>query len=69
VLATLNLLAFACHTVYDLADKPWRAARRELVTRQGFFQTIVALTKYWVFPSWDNLLATMAFARLPSLAP
>lgn len=69
VLATLNLLAFACHTVCDLADKPWRAARLELVTRQGFFQTILALTKYWVFPSWDNLLATMAFARPPSLAP
>ncbi|MEA2772197.1 MAG: hypothetical protein QOD93_5159 [Acetobacteraceae bacterium] len=69
VLATLNLLAFACHTVCDLADPPWRAARRQLVTRQGFFQTIVALTKYWVFPSWDNLLATMAFARPPPLAP
>ncbi len=69
VLATLNLLAFACHTVCDLADKPWRAARRELVTRQGFFQTIVALTKYWVVPSWDNLLATMAFDRPPPLAP
>jgi hypothetical protein len=69
VLATLNLLAFACHTVCDLVDQPWRAARRELVTRQGFFQTIVALTKYWVFPSWDNLLATMACARPPPLAP
>jgi hypothetical protein len=44
VLATLNLLAFACHTVCDLADKPWRAARRELVTRQRFFHTMVALT-------------------------
>ena len=69
VLATLNLLAFACHTVCDLADKPWRAARRELVTRQGFFHTMVALTKYLVFSCWDHLLGTMAFARPPSLAP
>jgi hypothetical protein len=69
VLATLNLLAFACHTVCDLADKPWRAARRELVTRQGFFHTLVALTTYLVFSCWDHLLGTMAFARPPSLAP
>ncbi len=69
VLATLNLLAFACHTVCDLADKRWMAARRELVVRQGFFQTLVALTAYLVFPSWDDLLQTMAFARPPPQAP
>jgi hypothetical protein len=69
VLATLNLLAFACHTVCDLADKAWRAARRELVVRQGFFQTLLALTAYHLFPSWDHLLQTMAFARPPPRAP
>ena len=63
VLATLNLLAFACHTVADLADRVWRAARRELVTRQGFFQTLVALTAYVVFASWRELLEVMACAR------
>jgi hypothetical protein len=45
VLATLNLLAFACHTVCDLADRAWRAARRKLVVRQGFFQTLLTLTQ------------------------
>lgn len=69
VLATLNLLAFACHTVCDLADKAWRAARRELVVRQGFFQTLLTLTAYHLFPSWDDLLQTMAFARPPPRAP
>jgi hypothetical protein len=69
VLATLNLLAFACHTVCDLADRSWKAARRELVTRQGFFHTLVALTAYLLFPSWDHLLGTMAFARPPPQAP
>jgi hypothetical protein len=44
VVATLNLLAFAFHTVCDLGDRIWKAARRELVTRQGFFQTLAALT-------------------------
>ena len=69
ILATLNLLAFACHTILDLAAKPWKAARREVVTRQGFFQTLLALTTYVVFPSWDHLLQTMAFARPPPQAP
>ena len=63
VLATLNLLAFAFHTVCDLGDRAWKAARRELVTRQGFFQTLTALTAYVVFASWNELLAAMAFAR------
>lgn len=63
VLATLNLLAFAIHTACDLADRAWRAARRELVTRQGFFQTLIALTAYILFASWRDLLDAMAFAR------
>jgi hypothetical protein len=29
----------------------------------------VALTKYLVFSCWDHLLATMAFAWPPPLAP
>jgi hypothetical protein len=63
VLATLNLLAFAFHTVCDLGDRAWKAARRELVTRQSFFQTLAALTAYVVFASWQELLGAMAFAR------
>ena len=69
VLAILNLLAFACHTVCELGDKAWRAARRELVTRQGFFQNLRTITTYLVFPSWDHLLETMAFIRPPPLGP
>jgi hypothetical protein len=69
VLATLNLLAFACHTVCDLSGRAWKAARRELVTRQGFFHCMRALTSYLVFPSWDSLLETLAFTRPPPLGP
>jgi len=69
VLAILNLLAFACHTVCELADKAWRAATRELVTRQGFFQSLRTITTYLVFPSWDALLGTLAFTRPPPLGP
>jgi hypothetical protein len=69
VLAILNLLAFACHTVCELGDRAWRAARRELVTRQGFFQNLRTITTYLVFQSWDELLGTMAFTRPPPLGP
>jgi len=69
VIVTLNLLAFACHTVCDLGDRAWKAARRELVTRQGFFHALRTLTSYLVFPSWEALLSTMAFTRPPPLAP
>ena len=69
MLATLNLLAFACHTVCDLGGRAWRAARRELVTRKGFFHAMWALTTYLVFPCWDDLLGTLAFTRPPPLGP
>ena len=69
MLAILNLLAFACHTVCELGDRAWRAARRELVTRQGFFQSLRTITTYLLFQSWDDLLGTLAFARLPPLGP
>ena len=69
VLAILNLLAFACHTVCELGGGKWRAAMRELVTRQGFFQALRIITTFLVFASWDDLLGTLAFIRPPPLGP
>lgn len=65
VLATLNLLAFACHTVCDLAEQAWQQAVTTLGARARFFETLRSLTVYLVFPSWPDLLATLAFARPP----
>ena len=69
VLAILNLLAFACHTVGEPGDSAWRAATRKLVTRQGFFQSLRTITTYLVFPSRPDLLGTLAFTRPPPLGP
>ena len=69
VLAVLNLLAFACHTVCEPGDKTWRAATRALVTRQGFFQSLRTITTYLVFSTWNELLGTLAFTRPPPLGP
>jgi Transposase DDE domain len=65
LLACLNLLAFAIHTVCDLAEGAWRKARTTLGPRVRFFQNLQALTSYLVFSSWTELLHTLAFARPP----
>jgi hypothetical protein len=68
-LATLNLLAFAIHTVCDIADDLWRTAREKLGPRYNFFGKLAAITAYLIFPSWDDLLLTLAFAKPPPLPP
>jgi hypothetical protein len=69
VLAILNLLAFACHTVADLADELWRKARDKAHTRAGFFNHLRSITVFIVFPSWHDLLATLAFDKPPPRPP
>src|ERR1700735_4397296 len=66
VLAVLNLLAFAFHTVAALAEPPGRKARAVTHTRIGFFNVMRALTVYIVFASWAQLLKIITFdTRLP----
>ena len=60
VLVLLNLLAFLMHTVLDLGDEAYQRIRRELGTRQTFFNDIQALTRYWFFANWQQLLDFMA---------
>ena len=69
VLATLNMLAFACHTVCDIAEELWRQAMAALGRRTRFFENLRSLTVYLVFPDWDHLLQTLAFARAPPPLP
>ena len=69
ILATLNLLAFAIHTVCDIADELWRAARQKLGSRSQFFNNLAAITTFLIFPSWQDLLQTLAFAKPPPRPP
>ena len=64
VLAILNLPGFACHTVRELADRAWRAASRQLVTRQGFFQSLRTITTYLVFPAIHTWAVAECLASL-----
>jgi hypothetical protein len=68
VFVSLNLLAFAFHTVCDLAEDLWRTAMEKMGSRSRFFENLRSITTFLIFPTWDDLLATLAFARPPPTA-
>lgn len=59
LLVTLNLLAFSLHTLLELADANYRLIRSSVGARRKFFQHIEALTTYFHFPSWHDLMDFM----------
>jgi hypothetical protein len=69
ILVSLNLLAFSIHTVCDIGDELWRVARAKLGPRYNFFNKLAAITSYLIFPSWEDLLLTLAFAKPPPIPP
>jgi hypothetical protein len=58
-LLTLNLLAFLLHTVLSLVSPKYLLLRKELATRETFFQDVRTLTRYHLFDGWENLLDFM----------
>lgn len=68
-LLTLNLLAFLFHTVLHLVDDAYQQVRQKRGTRKGFFQDILALTKYLWFESWQHLLDFMLSGFPPTQTP
>jgi hypothetical protein len=69
ILVSLNLLAFAMHTVCDIGDELWRNARHKLGPRYNFFSKLAAITIYLIFTSREDLLLTLAFAKPPPIPP
>jgi hypothetical protein len=65
VLATMNLIAFAMHTVTDLVDEAWKAARATVGARKRFFEDLRAITTYLVFPTWATLVETLHSGQPP----
>lgn len=59
VLATMTLLAFLFHTILELSDKAYQELRSMLSSRIKFFNDLRALTTYWCFDSWDDLISFM----------
>jgi hypothetical protein len=65
MLASLNLLAFAWHTILELLEPPWIAAREAAAKRTSFFAHLATITAYVVFPSWTVLLEALATFTIP----
>src|ERR1700745_552245 len=65
ILAALNLLAFAWHSVLDLIETPWKAAREAAAKRTAFFADLLTLTSYVVFPSWQVFFESITTFTIP----
>ena len=46
----------------------WRKAMEKMGSRSRFFENLRSITTFLIFPTWDDLLATLAFARPPPIA-
>ena len=60
VLVTLNLLAFAFHTIAQLCVLAWRTAVAARGARYRFFEHLRTITAYIVFADWPHLLHAIA---------
>jgi hypothetical protein len=60
LLVALNLLAFAFHTLAQLAVLAWRAAAAARGPGYAFFEHLRTITAYIVFPDWQSLLHAIA---------
>jgi len=65
MLAAMNLLAFAFHTICDCLEEQWIKAREAKPARTRFFEHIPTITAYLVFPSWETLMTTLINSKPP----
>lgn len=59
LLMTMNLLAFALHTLLELTDTSYGLIRAAVGARRKFFQHLEALTTYLYFETWERLMDFM----------
>lgn len=59
LLLTMNLLAFALHTLLEVTDPNYQMVRAAVGARRKFFQHLEALTAYWYFEDWERLMDFM----------
>ena len=63
-LATLNMLAFAMHTVCDILEALWHEARQSMGPRYRFFTHIRTIVCYILFPTWTALTRALINERV-----
>ncbi len=65
LLATMNLLAFACHGLCEILENLWAKARETLGARRRFFEHLRTITSYLFFPTWRALIRTLITGQPP----
>ena len=65
VFVTLNLLAFAFHTVLDSVEALWQQARAVMGTRKGLFADLHTITAYLLFADWRSRCWAMVQGDAP----
>ena len=65
MVAAMNLLAFAIHTVCDCIEQLWIDARTAKRARKRVFEPIKTITAYLVFPDWQTLMQTLIASKPP----
>jgi hypothetical protein len=58
----------SANSFLHLTDLACQQICHKRVTRQGFFQDILSLTKYLLFESWPSLIDFMLYGSKPNLA-
>lgn len=69
MLATINLLAFALHTVLDSVEGLWQQCRQYCQVRRDFFEALRARTNTFWFPDWHSLWESILGRHPPPLEP
>jgi hypothetical protein len=67
-LMTLNLIAFAFHSVCDHLCEAWKTARSQYSRRRRFFLAIDLITEWQYFDSWHALLSPIGNPQLRPIA-
>lgn len=69
LLASLIILAFLVHTVWEWMDDQYQLLRQKLPSRQRLFSDIRTLTSYLCFERWGDLMTFMLRSFEPAPPP
>lgn len=56
LLAILNNIDFTIHTLWQLVSEVFAKMFNAFSSRKQFFQSLVTLTMFYLFESWDHFL-------------
>jgi hypothetical protein len=55
----LTMLAFFYHQIFELTDPAYQLCRRSLGTNRLLWETFLALIRYFIFATWNDLMVKL----------